>query len=324
MGDRAWERLQKKKGFRLFRNVTILFTILIFFLAIILIGVGSAAIEVLATYQSILRVTIPAGIIVVGVFLMILTVFGFVGVFKKSSKIFTWYLLLLLFLIIIQFGIGGGAYSYRNSIPSKMRQIWDNFSNSDRNRLQTQFNCCGYTNYTDLPGSNCFTNGTNSTSGNTTGSTTGYFSTGSTGTTGPVNTTGSTGSTGTTGPVNTTGSTGSTGTTGPVNTTGSTGTTGTTGTTGSTGSVTTGARKREEGEGFQEFGEFTLERSAVNGTLLPGCGYKLMSSLQNQLTVVATVGIIFAVLQLAAFIFGGVLFLWLRLTKQFSQLDEEY
>jgi len=280
-------------------------------LAIILIGVGSAAIEVLAAYQSLLRVTIPAGIIVLGLFLLILTVFGFVGVFKKSSKIFTWYLLLLLFLIIIQFGIGGGAYSYRNSIPTRIQTAWNDLSNNDKNKIQIQFSCCGYSNYTDSPGSNCWANAT----------TNGTTSTGS-GTTGLPMTTGLNATSGTT-------ATTSAGFNGTTATSGSGVPTGRPTTTGSvtTGGITTTEAppgKRDE----EDYEEDILVRGMfelyANRTSVPGCGQEMMTTLQHQLTVVATVGIVFAVLQLAAFLCGGVLFLWLRLTKQFSQLDEEY
>jgi len=99
----------------------------------------------------------------------------------------------------------------------------------------------------------------------------------------------------------------------------------TTGAVTTTGAGTTGAAtgKRNQGN-YEEVYVRGMFELYANRTSLPGCGQEMMTTLQHELTVVATVGIVFAVLQLAAFLCGGVLFLWLRLTKQFSQLDEEY
>jgi len=294
MGDKAWEALSRKRGFRLFRNITILFTALIGLLSIILIAIGGGAIQALKHYSSLgLKISVPAGAITIGVFLLLITILGFVAVSKKSSKIFTWYLVLLLILIICQFGIGGGAYSWRDQIPTKVHQSWVELNNHDKNNLQYSFTCCGFDNWNDSAGSNCWLNNTqtNSTGGSTTGGST----------TGPA----------TTGPV----------TTGPV----------TTGTTGSvtTGSVTTGnetLRDIEEDEEFQSVrGILTTDQDPMpNPSSLPGCKSKLVTSLQKNLYSVATAGVVFAVIQLAAFICGVLLFMWLRLTKQFSTLEEDY
>jgi len=80
---------------------------------------------------------------------------GLIGIYKKNAKLFAAYLFILFLLIICQFGVGGGAYTWRNQIPGEIQAAWRSLSDRDRNSIQQQLLCCGWWNNTDAEGSNC-------------------------------------------------------------------------------------------------------------------------------------------------------------------------
>jgi len=182
MAGSVWEKLIQHKHFAQLKTATTAFLIFILLLAIILIGVGSGGIQTLQGYDTILKVTIPAGVIVLGVFLLVSTILGLIGVSKHNGKLFAAYLFILFLLIICQFGVGGGGYTFRDQIPSQLEAAWRSSSNNDRNSVQQYYLCCGWWNSTDAAGSNCVNITANSTA-------TGYATTGFS-TTGALQTTG--------------------------------------------------------------------------------------------------------------------------------------
>jgi len=114
----------------------------------------------LQKYNSIISVTIPVGFIIISLFFIIVSLIGIIGIKREMLRLFQITIAFLLILIIIEIGIGGGTYGYRNGIQSKIQQWWDTTTDSNRNSLQTSWNCCGWSSPTDTPGSNCITNST--------------------------------------------------------------------------------------------------------------------------------------------------------------------
>jgi len=149
--------LQASKVFSHISNVVIgLF-------AILLIAIGSAALSQLQQFGSLFKVTIPAGIIVLGVFLLLVPILGFWGTIKEKRPVLIAYSIILFLFVICEFGVGGGAYQLRNSIPTTLSTQWDNVSPKDRNTIEQEFGCCGFNNVSDHPGPTCqtlFQNGT--------------------------------------------------------------------------------------------------------------------------------------------------------------------
>jgi len=82
-------------------------------------------------------------------------VLGLVGSFKKSTKFLAAYFALLFVFIICEFGVGGGAYALQSKIPTTLENSWATLPVVDRNALQSTWNCCGWLNPQDFPGSNC-------------------------------------------------------------------------------------------------------------------------------------------------------------------------
>jgi len=161
----------RRKCFTIFQRITVVSNIIFALFALLLIVLGGVAVKALKTYSYFAKVSIPAGLIVLGVFLLIVIFLGVYGSFKKSTKFLGAYFILLFVIIICEFGVGGGSYAYRIKIPAELETSWNKISDQDRSALQYSFTCCGWSSSTDNPGSNCFNNATVSTNnGSTTGS----------------------------------------------------------------------------------------------------------------------------------------------------------
>jgi len=126
--------------------------------AILLIAFGATAMNSLSELASLYKVTIPAGIIVLGVFMLLLPVLGFVGMLKNHKKVIIAYTVILLIFIICEFGVGGGAYTMREEIPTTLRTTWDALPAPDRGNIEAKFSCCGWVDPSDYPGTYCVAN----------------------------------------------------------------------------------------------------------------------------------------------------------------------
>jgi len=137
----------------------------------LLLLVGSILMKQLADLASIYKVTLPAGVIVLGVVLIVVGIYGFVAANVDKTKYLIAYFLVLFIVIVCEFGIAGGAYTIHDTLPQRLQTSWNGLSPDDRNSLQTQYTCCGFTDPSDNPGPNCVAS--NTTNGNhTTNSTT--------------------------------------------------------------------------------------------------------------------------------------------------------
>jgi len=162
----------RRRCFTIFQRITVVSNIIFALFALLLIVLGGIAVKDLGQYSFITKVSVPAGLIVLGFILLIIIVLGLYGSFKKSTKFLGAYFILLFLFIICEFGVGGGSYSLRSAIPGELAAGWSKLSDVDRNGLQSYFYCCGWLNATDNPGTNCVLNTTvaNTTVATTTGS----------------------------------------------------------------------------------------------------------------------------------------------------------
>jgi len=165
----------RRKCFTVFQRITVVSNIIFALFALLLIVLGGVAVKALKTYSYLAQVSVPAGLIVLGVLLLFIIFLGIYGSFKKSTKFLGAYFILLFILIICEFGVGGGSYAYRSKIPGELEYSWPKISDQDRSALQYSFWCCGWSNVGDLPGSNCpnITIPSNSSISNSTTGTTG-------------------------------------------------------------------------------------------------------------------------------------------------------
>jgi len=145
----------RRKCFTVFQRITVVSNIIFGLFAILLVVLGAVAVKELKEYSYIFQVSVPAGLIVLGLFLLVIIFLGIFGSFKKSTKLLAAYFVLLFIFIICEFGVGGGAYGLRSDIPFELEQSWAEIPDIDRANIQYAFTCCGWANMTDQPGSNC-------------------------------------------------------------------------------------------------------------------------------------------------------------------------
>jgi len=123
----------RRKCFSVFQRITVVSNIIFALFALLLIVLGGIAVKDLGQYSAMAKVSIPAGLIVLGFILLIIIVLGLYGSFKKSTKFLGAYFILLFLFIICEFGVGGGAYGLRSSIPSELVTGWSRLSDVDKN-----------------------------------------------------------------------------------------------------------------------------------------------------------------------------------------------
>jgi len=334
----VWDKLTRHKHFVGLRKATITFLVFIMLLAIILIGVGSGGIQTLSGYDTILKVTVPAGVIVLGLFLFFSTVLGLVGIAKQNAKIFAGYLFILFILIICQFGVGGGAYTWRDQIGPQLEAAWRAASDNDRNNLQQFLQCCGWANNTDAPGSNCLAPNITSTLYATTGFGTTSFPT----TANPTTALATTGFITTANPTTSlpTTSSSTTGVTTLAATSASTPSSTTSVSSSASSASSTAVSNTGQGTNqsssspqalFKRQDGYDTNVVVTTGFILPNytdapCGQNIVLGAQNALYYVASVEVAFSVIQLVGLFVGLALAVWILVQagkQKFNKLEEE-
>jgi len=122
----------------------IVFNVILWILGIILIALGGVALDALKHVDGLETISIPAGLIVLGVFLIILTVVGCVVAYKEKLVGLIFYTVLILILLICLIGVGGAAFTYRNNAAAPLRLAWSRADDGTRNLTQEYFKCCGW------------------------------------------------------------------------------------------------------------------------------------------------------------------------------------
>ena len=87
--------------------------------------------------------TLPVGIVVLGVFILLLSLLGGVSAYKESRAFLLVYFLFLLLLTLILFFVGIAVYVERNNAATYITQGWQTATPALRSSLQSIFQCCG-------------------------------------------------------------------------------------------------------------------------------------------------------------------------------------
>jgi len=152
----------------------IFFNCILWILGVILIALGGYALSQLDNLSELTSISLPAGLIVLGVFIIILTVVGCVVAYKEKLVGLIFFTIFMLILLICLIGVGGGAFAYRQNAATPLTTAWGSASDNQRNLVQRYFTvqnsdgtitpCCGWTrtaqNVPVEAGSNCILNGT--------------------------------------------------------------------------------------------------------------------------------------------------------------------
>jgi len=125
----------------------IFFNAMLWILGLLLIILGSVVLHELKNVSGSgldINVGLSSGLIVLGVFILILTVVGSVVAFKEQLVGLVVYTVIMLVLLICLIGVGGGAFSYRNRSDEVIEKAWNTSAPVVRTKLETYFDCCGW------------------------------------------------------------------------------------------------------------------------------------------------------------------------------------
>lgn len=116
--------------------------------ACVCIGVGAVALN--SRVGVLTGVTLPAGLIVIGVFIMILSFFGCFGAWMEKKVVLGIYFACLCILTIILLSVGIAVYVKKDEANTYIEQGWKSASDDIKDVLQHEFQCCGYYTYADV------------------------------------------------------------------------------------------------------------------------------------------------------------------------------
>jgi len=124
----------------------IVFNVILWILGIILIALGGVALNQLKKVAALESISIPAGLIVLGVFLLILTIVGCGVAYKEKLIGLIFYTIIILILLICLIGVGGGAFTYRKNAGPPLAAAWKSAAVGAGARISAQnyFSCCGW------------------------------------------------------------------------------------------------------------------------------------------------------------------------------------
>jgi len=148
---------QRQRCFTISKGITYFAYALYALFALLFIALGGAAVKGLNKYSEAYKASIPAGLIVLGVFQLIIVILGFVGTLKRKQGLVIAYLVLMCILIVCEWGVGGGAYALKGDISEKLTTNWETANAADKENLQSDFACCGWSDYSqgNFTGSSC-------------------------------------------------------------------------------------------------------------------------------------------------------------------------
>ncbi|EGG19592.1 tetraspanin family protein [Cavenderia fasciculata] len=113
-------------------------------LGIILISLGGYASSKLSNLKELINISLPVGIIVIGVFFVILTIVGCVVAYKEKLVGLVVYTVFMLILLVCLIGVGGGAFTYRNDAETPLLKAWNLATHSEKGLMEDYFVCCGW------------------------------------------------------------------------------------------------------------------------------------------------------------------------------------
>jgi len=124
----------------------IFFNAILWILGLLLIILGSVVLNELKDVKGLnINVGLSSGLIVLGVFIIILTIVGSVVAFKEQLVGLIVYTIVMLVLLICLVGVGGAAFSYRDDADTVLNKAWAaEKDGSIKGHLETHFDCCGW------------------------------------------------------------------------------------------------------------------------------------------------------------------------------------
>jgi len=125
----------------------IFFNAMLWILGLLLIILGSVVLHELKNVSGSglnINVGLSSGLIVLGVFILVLTVVGSVVAYKEQLVGLIVYTVIMLILLICLIGVGGAAFSYRGQSDTVLEKAWNTTTPPVRSKLEKFFDCCGW------------------------------------------------------------------------------------------------------------------------------------------------------------------------------------
>lgn len=124
-----------------FKYTLLAINILFLIFGIVLMAVGSYALN---NHVAVLAgQTIPTGLIVLGVFIMLLSILGAGSAWRESRLLLGIYFLFLLLFTIILFAVGIAVYVKKDDSDELLTLAWNDAGRDVRLSLQNVLDCCG-------------------------------------------------------------------------------------------------------------------------------------------------------------------------------------
>jgi hypothetical protein len=111
--------------------------------AVVIIAVAGYALS--SSVNALTGVTLPAGLICLGVFILVLSLVGALSVWKESRLGLAFYLVSLLAIVLSLFAVSVAVYVRRGDAEQYIRQGWSLAPRDVQMALEVQFACCGLT-----------------------------------------------------------------------------------------------------------------------------------------------------------------------------------
>jgi len=130
-----------------FKYTILAINVLFLIFGCVLMGVGSYAVN--NQVGALAGETVPVGLIVLGLFIMLLSLLGAWSAYKESRLALGIYFIFLLLLTIILFIVGISVYVKKDQSEYYIREGWYSADDDIRRTLQGVLDCCGLERFND-------------------------------------------------------------------------------------------------------------------------------------------------------------------------------
>ncbi|XP_068180568.1 tetraspanin-13-like [Antennarius striatus] len=141
-------------GFFCTKNALSALNILYVLVSLLLIGVAAWG----KSFGLVSSIRVVAGVIGVGVFLLLVAFVGLCGALKHNQVLLFFYMIILFVVFILQFSVSCACLAVNKDQQNHLLEIGWNKSNETQRDVEKTLNCCGFS-YVDYNGScaaSCF------------------------------------------------------------------------------------------------------------------------------------------------------------------------
>jgi len=108
------------------------------------VGLGIYVMVKLHELNSLLTISLPVGIIVLGGVVFFISFVGCLAARRKNKCWLTVYFIVLFLIAVSQIGVVIALYIYKDNIPDKLEDAWKDIKSGDQETIQNSFHCCGW------------------------------------------------------------------------------------------------------------------------------------------------------------------------------------